>query len=360
MKSESREPLIKHQEYLQRQRDAVAYRMSRLTAKQADITKRSAALQERIKRKHAEMVRVLEEDLRLTLLQLDLEAQAALGLLEDHIESCYLLSQNIAAELSRLGVQLEQPVPQPAEQNAETERRVVEVLKASDPDQVHLDEFKADQLLALTNNLLLFIRSQTPTSRKLLQSYATEVELDPDTAHPQLVISPDGRCATFTDTWQELPDSPARFDTTLNVIGQPTFLQGRHYWEVEVGGKTYWEVGLTYPGIPRKGREEDCWLGRGTESWCVEFFDGEYTAWHGGVARSLPVTGRFQRIGIFCSVPGGVVSFLGVDNMTPLFTFCAGTFADALHPAVCPGHDHAGTNATPIRICDASKSGPML
>lgn len=188
---------------------------------------------------------------------------------------------------------------------------------------------------------------------KYVSPDSSEVSLDPGTAHPKLIISPNGDSATYTDTWQELPDLPDRFDTTLNVISLQGFSFGRHYWEIDVTGKTYWELGVTYPTIPRKGTNEDCWLGRGDESWCVEFFDGEYTAWHGGVPHQLPFTKRFCHIGILCSFPAGLVTFLEADNMTPLFSFCAGTFSDCLHLALCPGHDHNGTNAKPIVICNA-------
>lgn len=146
------------------------------------------------------------------------------------------------------------------------------------------------------------------------------------------------------------------------MISRKSFTDVRNYWEVQVAGKTYWELGLTYHKIPRKGREEDCWLGRGPTSWCVEYFNGEYTAWHNGVSHELThVSGRtFQRIGIFSSSEGGLICFLGADTMTPLYSFCAGTFTDILYQAVCPGHDNQGTNRKPLLICDASKSAPTL
>ena len=185
-------------------------------------------------------------------------------------------------------------------------------------------------------------------------SDSSQVSLDPETAHPKLLISPGGDRATYTQAWQEVADLPGRFDSTLNAISLQGFSDGRHYWEVDVTGKTYWELGLTYPTIARKGNSEDCWLGRGKESWCVEFFDGEYTAWHGGVPHQLPVTRRFRHIGILCSFPAGMVTFLGADDMTPLFCFCAGSFTHPLHLAVCPGHDHNGANVNPIVICSVT------
>ena len=191
---------------------------------------------------------------------------------------------------------------------------------------------------------------------------AADVVLDADTAHPKLIISPKGDSATYTDTWQDVPETASRFDTTLNVVSQQGFSEGHQYWEVEVGGKTYWELGLTYPSIPRKGHEEDSWLGRGKESWCVEYFNGDYTAWHNGIQHELPLlAGKpFTRIGVFCSFPGGLVCFLGADTMTPLHCFCNGTFTDNLHQALCPGHDNGGTNWKSLKICDASRSAPVL
>ncbi|KAI2657744.1 Zinc-binding protein A33 [Labeo rohita] len=229
--------------------------------------------------------------------------------------------------------------------------RVLELLTATDPGLIKLDEAKSDQLLGLTNNLLLFIRSQIPIAKRLLKSYSSEVVLDASTAHPKLIISSEGDCATFTDEWQDVPEHEGRFDTTLNVLSVQCWDSGHHYWEVDVSGKIYWELGLTYPSISRRGQKEDCWLGRHAESWCLEYFDGDYNAWHGGTAHSLPISSCFQRIGIFCSFPGGLVTFLGVDSMTPLYSFCAGTFTDSLHLALCPGHDLQGTNSKPVKIC---------
>ncbi|KAI3365250.1 hypothetical protein L3Q82_010335, partial [Scortum barcoo] len=354
------ERLLKHQQHLQRQRDAIAYRMKKLAAKQVEITKKTNAVKEKIRKKYEDMKRVLDEDLRITLTQLDTEHEATEKLVEERIEDCYQLTQELDKELCNMGAQVK--THDTDIQNAETEERISETLKLTDPDLIQMDEFKNEQLLSLTINLLLFIRSQVPVTKKLFQSYAADVVLDADTAHPKLIISPKGDSATYTDTWQDVPETPSRFDTTLNVVSQQGFSEGCQYWEVEVSGKTYWELGLTYPSIPRTGREEDSWLGRGKESWCVEYFNGDYTAWHGGVQHELPLLSgkQFTRIGVFCSFPGGLVCFLGADTMTPLHCFCAGTFTNILYQALCPGHDNEGTNWKSLKICDASRSAPVL
>lgn len=48
--------------------------------------------------------------------------------------------------------------------------RIMETLKLTDPELIQMDEFKNEQLLCLTINLLLFIRSQVPVTKKLFQS----------------------------------------------------------------------------------------------------------------------------------------------------------------------------------------------
>ncbi|XP_074502801.1 zinc-binding protein A33-like [Sebastes fasciatus] len=297
-----------------------------------------------------------------------MEERAAVSTLDGLMERNCSLIQQIEQDLARLTVGIDQTdsgldtmsfFSYPEPQDMERADRVMDLLNRTNPSTVSLDQVKADQILGLANNMLLLISSQTPIIKILTKSYSSEVFLDPDTAHPKLIISPKGDSATYTDTWQQLPDLPGRFDTTLNVISVQGFSFGRHYWEIDVTGKTYWELGVTYPNIPRKGTTEDCWLGRGDESWCVELFDGEYTAWHGGVPHQLPFTKRFCRIGVLCSFPAGLVTFVEADNMTPLFSFCAGTFSDCLHLAVCPGHDHNGTNAQPIVICNAPSPIPV-
>ncbi|XP_051936459.1 probable E3 ubiquitin-protein ligase TRIML1 isoform X2 [Hippocampus zosterae] len=339
------------------QRGMVKDRQTNLAVQQSEIT-------ESIIRKHLEIRAILDEDLRTTLSYLEAEERAAVSALDWLMEENWSLIREIEQDLAGITVTLDHEDLHAHEmsdhQGAGVIDRVADALSRFECCSVSLDATKAEQILSLTNNMLLLISSLTPTMKNLAKSYSSDVCLDPDTAHPKLLISPKGDSVTYTDAWKELPEAPCRFDTTLNVISLQSFSSGCHYWEMDVTGKTYWELGVTYPSIPRKGIAEDCWLGRGDESWCVEFFGGEYTAWHRGVPHRLLVPKHFCRIGILCNFPAASVMFLGADDMSPLFCFCAGSFSDSLHLALCPGHDHNGTNAKPIVICNATPPAPHI
>ncbi|XP_031432470.1 E3 ubiquitin-protein ligase TRIM35-like isoform X1 [Clupea harengus] len=90
----------------------------------------------------------------------------------------------------------------------------------------------------------------------------TPVVLDPNTAHPQLIISEDltsFKKPSLTQTrfgWtyfsQTVPDNPERFNFSQCVLGSEGFNSGSHYWDVEVGDNTEWYVGVTTESNQRK------------------------------------------------------------------------------------------------------------
>ncbi|XDV33847.1 hypothetical protein PO909_004113, partial [Leuciscus waleckii] len=93
----------------------------------------------------------------------------------------------------------------------------------------------------------------TLTELKRIQQYAVDVTLDPDTAHPDLILSDDGKQGRHGDIIQKLPDKPERFDQCPCVLGKEGFSSGRFYFEVQVKGKTKWTLGVARESINRKG-----------------------------------------------------------------------------------------------------------
>lgn len=59
-----------------------------------------------------------------------------------------------------------------------------------------------------------------------------DVVLDPDTAHPSIVLSADYKQAGRGELLQIVPDNPKRFDPVICVVARNGFLSGRFYFQV--------------------------------------------------------------------------------------------------------------------------------
>lgn len=64
--------------------------------------------------------------------------------------------------------------------------------------------------------------------------FSVDVVLDPDTAHPNIVLSLDGKQAGRGDLLHVVPDVPQRFDPVICVLAKKGFLSGRFYFQVRV------------------------------------------------------------------------------------------------------------------------------
>uniref|UniRef100_A0A8C8SJ81 Butyrophilin subfamily 1 member A1 n=1 Tax=Pelusios castaneus TaxID=367368 RepID=A0A8C8SJ81_9SAUR len=176
--------------------------------------------------------------------------------------------------------------------------------------------------------------------------FSVDVTLDPDTAHPKLVLSEDRKRVKYGDKRQDLPDTPERFDYCSCVLGAERFTGGRRYWEVEVGDKIKWDLGVCRESVSRKGKVT---LTPGNGYWAMVLRDGEYKACTASWAL-LPVSVRPSRVGIFLDYEAGEVSFYNVTDGSHLFTF-TDTFSGTLHPYFSPDLNAGGTNAAPLIIC---------
>ncbi|XP_031166526.1 E3 ubiquitin-protein ligase TRIM21-like [Sander lucioperca] len=87
---------------------------------------------------------------------------------------------------------------------------------------------------------------------KRVQQYAVDVTLDPDTAHPKLILSDDGKQVNLGDVSKNLQDNQKRFSECASVLGKQSFSSSRFYFEVQVKGKTEWTLGVARESINRK------------------------------------------------------------------------------------------------------------
>ncbi|XP_060786511.1 E3 ubiquitin-protein ligase TRIM39-like [Neoarius graeffei] len=157
----------------------------------------------------------------------------------------------------------------------------------------------------------------------------TPVTLDPNTAHPVLIVSDDLKSVRHSDEEQKLPDNPERFDKYRWILGSEGFNSGTHCWDVEVGDGAGWSVGVMTESAQRKGE-----IFSRSGIWFVEYYDddGKYFAVSTPyTATQLSVAQKLQRIRVKLDWDRGKLSFSDPLTNTPLHTFTH-TFTDKLLP----------------------------
>uniref|UniRef100_W5K8R9 Uncharacterized protein n=1 Tax=Astyanax mexicanus TaxID=7994 RepID=W5K8R9_ASTMX len=182
--------------------------------------------------------------------------------------------------------------------------------------------------------------------------YAVDVTLDPDTAHPNLVLSDDGKQVRCGDKKQYLPDNPERFNKCVNVLGKKGFSSGRFYYEVQVNRKTDWELGVVRESINRKGQIK---LNPQNGFWTVALRNGnEYYA-GAGPSVLLSLRENLQKVGVFVDYEEGLVSFYDVEARSHIYSFTGQSFTEKLYPYFSPGLNEGGKNSAPLIISPVTR-----
>ncbi|XP_042328809.1 zinc-binding protein A33-like [Sceloporus undulatus] len=177
------------------------------------------------------------------------------------------------------------------------------------------------------------------------------ITLDPETAHPCLVLSDDCTCVRDGHVRRDVPDTPMRFNYCVAVLGCQGFSSGRHYWEVEVGNKPSWTLGLVSISINRKGKIA-AFPGNGF--WVIRLRNGVELMAKDSPPQRLWPTSFPKRVGVYLDYGGGMVSFYDASTMVHIYTFVTPRFTERLFPYFCPGLYNSGENATPLKICQLS------
>ncbi|XP_074487464.1 E3 ubiquitin-protein ligase TRIM39-like isoform X1 [Sebastes fasciatus] len=188
---------------------------------------------------------------------------------------------------------------------------------------------------------------------KRVQQYAVDVTLDPDTAHPDLILSDDGKQVNDSDMRKNLPDNPKRFSNYVNVLAKQSFSSGIFYFEVQVKGKTKWTLGVARESINRKGIIP---LNPQDGYWTICLTNGnEYKAATGPPV-SLSLKSQPQKMGVFVDYEEGLISFYDVDAAALIYSFTGCCFTEKLLPFFCPGVNDGGKNSAPLIISPVNQA----
>ncbi|XP_030635360.1 E3 ubiquitin-protein ligase TRIM39-like [Chanos chanos] len=192
-----------------------------------------------------------------------------------------------------------------------------------------------------------FNKTMEKTQLRMIQRYAVDMTLDPETAQANLILSDDGKQVKFRDKPQDVPDNPKRITHWYSALGKEGFSSGRFYYEVQVSEKTDWYLGVARESIERKGNSA---LTPINGIWTLFLRNGnEYKALDDPEVL-LSLKHKPQKVGVFVDCEKGVVSFYDVEAMSHIYSFTGQSFTEKLYPYFNPCRNNGGKNSAPLII----------
>ncbi|KAM6049045.1 E3 ubiquitin-protein ligase TRIM39-like [Chlamydotis macqueenii] len=291
---------------------------------------------ERIVSEFGKLHRLLADEEKLLLQKLEEEEKQILLMINENLAR--LVEQK--SLLEELILEINEKVQQPADgllKDMKSVLRRCEGLK-----------FQSPEAASVTLKEDYSIPERCLGMREMLKKFKVDVTLDPESAHPELTLSEDRKSVRRggKKLFLCLFDNPKRFNTVPVVLGSQVFYSDRCYWEVQVGDKPEWGLGLCRESASRKG---NVLFSPNNGYWVLRLQNGgKYEALTSPVS-TLSLSVRPRRIGIFLDYEAGEISFYNVSDRSHIYTF-TDKFSGNLRPLFFLGAFLGGRNAEPLVI----------
>ncbi|XP_072887718.1 zinc-binding protein A33-like [Hemitrygon akajei] len=303
------------------------------------VREQSHTLQSHVTSQFAELHQILTEKEQRILRDLREEEERILNPMEKNLREIQKNLNSIQEEISRLQEQMDQKESVIfLKEETRRKRRISDYPQQLSVTEGVLPVEKFDHLYLLNTAL-----------RETLDAINRDsVTLDVETANPWIEVSEDRKSVRWTETWRNLPDTGKRFTYFASVLGSEGFTSGRHYWEVEVTGNRWWNLGVAAESVDRK---EGVTRSPETGFWTIGRNDDGMWVLTSPVSR-LPADPIPERVGVYLSYESGTVSFYNAETKSHLHTFTGNKFTGNLYPYLSIGNKNEW-----LTVCSSSAPG---
>ncbi|NWW01002.1 TRIM7 ligase, partial [Oreocharis arfaki] len=162
-----------------------------------------------------------------------------------------------------------------------------------------------------------------------IPSGAVTVTLDPSTAHPQLLVAPDGSSVSWKSAQDPPEDGPGP-GTDPSVLGREGVTAGRRCWDVQVAPAGSWALGVAREAPESRGESP----GSGEwELWSMGLCQGQFWALTSLERIPLFPIRAPGRVRVALDYERGQVAFFDADKRSLIFAFPAASFkGQSVHP----------------------------
>ncbi|XP_066442835.1 E3 ubiquitin-protein ligase TRIM21-like isoform X1 [Eleutherodactylus coqui] len=181
--------------------------------------------------------------------------------------------------------------------------------------------------------------------RHIIKPLVRSLVFDPKSANPNLFLSQDLKQVRYT-AFPQVRYASVFFEPGLYVLGIPGFGSGQQYWEVDVGHKSNWILGIVKETVPRKGLHI---LSTNNGFWVVH--KQRDNIYYGCDFSTLKLMTSPMRIGVYVDVSSGYIAFCNADTTELIFTKFGCSFGGNLFPFFCPGVPVIAEDLGPLSLC---------
>ncbi|XP_015266127.1 PREDICTED: tripartite motif-containing protein 7-like [Gekko japonicus] len=310
-------------EILQKERNKILAYKASLVKESQDLLKQTRGEQQKTLIKFRQLQKFLEEQEKLLLAQMEEVEEEVAKKRDWHLAGISEALSSLEGLIREMEEKSQQPAEDLLQDARSTLQKYEEKVSFENPVASLAPKWRIWDSSDL-NPLLEGIEKQLKdTLDSGIHLQKANVTLDPDTAHPELILSEGQKSVRDGGIAQALPYNPERFDKCSAVLGREGFTGSRHFWDVLVGTEEGWAVGVARKSVRRKGGSI---INPGEGVWAVGKWSGTYRAFTNEQRHPLTLTGELKRIRVCLNYAGGRVAFFDADQTALLYKFSGASF----------------------------------